>query len=91
MKDGYRDTIRITMRMSEPTRAVLRIYAPSGARVRQTTYRFDTGVATFTWTGRWSTGSIMRSGRYRLVITWSDLAGNTRTTTHYVRLYHGYH
>jgi hypothetical protein len=89
VRDGYRDTVRTTLHMWEPTRAIVRIYAPSGARVKQTTYRFDTGVASFTWNGRWSTGAIMRAGRYKLVVSWRDLAGNARTTIHYVTLYHG--
>ncbi len=90
-RDGYRDTVRFTRRMYEPARAVLNIYGPSGNRVQQATYRFDTGIATYTWNGRSSTGAILPSGRYRLVLSWRDLAGNPRSSVRYVTLYRGYH
>ena len=90
-KDGYRDTVVITRRMSEPARATLTIYGPSGARVRQVAYRFDTGIGTYRWNGRSSTGAILPSGRYRVAVTWRDLAGNPRTTAQFVTLYRGYH
>lgn len=89
-KDGYRDTIRITRRMSEPARATLTIYGPTGTRVRSVSYRFDTGIASYTWNGRTSTGSILPAGRYRVVVSWRDLAGNLRTTAQFVTLYRGY-
>ena len=62
-----------------------------GARVRRVTYRFDTGWVTYTWNGRSSTGAILASGRYRIVTTSRDLAGNVRVLTRYVTLYRGYH
>ena len=89
--DGYRDTVKITQRLYEPARATLSIYGPSGALVRRIAYKFDTGVATYTWNGRSSTGAILAAGRYRLVTTSKDLAGNTRVLTRYVTLYRGRH
>ena len=89
--DGYRDTVTLTRRMAEPARAVLRIYNPWGTRIRQISYRFDTGIATYRWNGRSSTGVILAAGRYKLVLSWRDLAGNPRTSIQYVTLYRGYH
>jgi hypothetical protein len=89
--DGYRDTVGITQRLYEPARATLSIYGPSGSLVRRIAYKFDTGVATYTWNGRSSTGAILAAGRYRLVTTSKDLAGNTKVLTRYVTLYRGRH
>lgn len=89
--DGYRDTVGITQRLYEPARATLSIYGPTGALVRRIAYKFDTGVATYTWNGRSSTGAILAAGRYRLVTTSKDLAGNTKVLTRYVTLYRGRH
>jgi hypothetical protein len=89
-RDGYRDTVRITRRMREPARATLSIYSPSGVRVRLVSHPFDTGVASYAWNGRSSTGAILRAGRYRVVLTWRDLAGNVRRTSQFVTLYRGY-
>jgi hypothetical protein len=90
-RDGYRDTVKITRRMREPARATLNIYGPTGTRVRHVAHPFDTGSAVYSWNGRSSTGAILRAGRYRIVLTWRDLAGNVRNSTQYVRLYRGYH
>jgi hypothetical protein len=90
-KDGYRDTVRILQRMYEPAKATMDIFGPSGARVRRVTYHFDTGWVAYNWNGRSSTGVILPSGRYRIVTTSRDLAGNVRVLTRYVLLYRGYH
>jgi hypothetical protein len=76
--------------MREPARATLSIYGPSGVRVRLVSHPFDTGVASYAWNGRSSTGAILRAGRYRVVLTWRDLAGNVRRTSQFVTLYRGY-
>ncbi len=88
-RDGYRDTLKITEQMAEPARARLDIYGPTGHRVRRVYFSYDTGSVAYRWNGRTAGGSILPAGRYRLVTTSKDLAGNIRHVTKYVWLRRG--
>lgn len=90
VRDGYRDTVKIRERMHEPAKATLDIYGPTGKRVRRVTFHFDTGWVVYTWNGRSSTGKMLAAGRYRLVTTSVDLAGNVHRVTLYVTLHTGH-
>jgi dipeptidyl aminopeptidase/acylaminoacyl peptidase len=88
-RDGYRDTVKVRQKMREPARSRIDIYSPFGTLVRRVRFGFTTGVFSYTWNGRRSSGSILPAGRYRVVTTAVDLHGNVLKRTLYVRLYRG--
>jgi len=90
-RDGYRDTVKVRQKMREPARSRIDVYSPSGSLVRRVRFGFTTGVFSYTWNGRTSSGSILPAGRYRVVTTAVDLHGNVLKRTLYVRLYRGSH
>ena len=88
-RDGYRDTIKVNLRMKEPARSRVDIYNRAGTRVKAVTFPWRTGLFSWRWTGRNAAGSILPSGRYRVVTSATDLAGNVLRKTFYVTLYRG--
>jgi hypothetical protein len=88
-RDGYRDTLKVSLRMREPARSRVDIYNSAGTRVKAVSFGWRTGPFSWRWTGRNAAGSILASGRYRVVTTATDLAGNVLRKTFYVSLYRG--
>ena len=88
-RDGYRYSSTVRLRMKEPARSRVDIYNSAGTRVRAVAFGWRTGLFTWKWTGRSSSGSILSAGRYRIVMLAKDLHGNELRTTFYARLYRG--
>lgn len=89
-RDGYRDTLRISQRMREPARSTIKAYNRYGTLVLSRSFGYRTGSFSYWWNGRTSAGSVLRPGRYKIVTTARDLAGNRLSKTFYVTLYRGY-
>jgi flagellar hook assembly protein FlgD len=75
--------------MKEPARSRIDIYNGSGARVKAVAFGWRTGPFAWRWTGRTTSGAVLPSGRYRIVTTARDLAGNTWRSSVTVTLYRG--
>jgi dipeptidyl aminopeptidase/acylaminoacyl peptidase len=89
VRDGYRDTLKVSLRMKEPARSRVDIYTATGRRVMAVNFGWRTGPFAWRWTGRTATGAILSAGRYRVVTTARDLAGNVRRVTFSVTLRRG--
>lgn len=87
-RDGYRDTLPIKGARNEPLTVSIRIYNGSGTRVKTVSLARATGAYTYIWTGRNSAGSMVPSGKYKVVQKLVDDFGTTKTITSYATLSH---
>ena len=85
-KDNYRDTVAIRGTLLEPASVAIKIYAPSGRKVRFFTVTNREGGYSVAWNGRNSSGTRVAAGKYRVVQTIRDLPGHTRTVTSYTNV-----
>jgi len=85
-RDGYRDTVSIGGVLDEPATVSISIYAPSGRRVRLENLGTRTGSYHYTWNGRTASGSMLASGKYRIVQRLRDTTGHSLSETSYVRV-----
>lgn len=88
-RDGYRDIVRITQRMREPARSTINVYNSHGTRVRHVVIGYRTGLFGYAWNGRTAGGKVLASGRYRIVVSAYDLAGNQLRHAYEVMLHRG--
>jgi hypothetical protein len=89
VKDGYRDTDGIRGTLNEPASVRIRIYSPAGSLIRTVDLGLRAkGAYAFIWTGRSSTGTLLPTGKYRIVQRLTDTVNNVRSATFYVTLSH---
>ena len=88
VKDGYRDKLTISGLRNEPISVDIRVYSPTGSRVVLTRIALGAGAYSYLWSGRTSSGVVRAAGRYKVVQTLKDGAGNTLVVTKYVNLSH---
>ena len=81
--DGYRDTIAIKGVRAEKASVAVSIYSPAGTRVRTFSSAAADGAYSITWNGKNASGTLLGSGKYRIVQTVTDLWGNKLTVTSY--------
>lgn len=86
VKDSYRDTVAIKGVRAEPISVAIRVYSPTGSTVRSASISRATGAYAYAWNGRTSTGTILATGKYKVVQTLTDAFGVKRTYTAYVNL-----
>jgi hypothetical protein len=86
VKDGWKDTRAVRGNRLEPLSVSIRIYGPTGSRVRTKTYSRASGAYAYTWNGRTASGTILPAGRYRVVQTLTDAYGAQRAYTSYITL-----
>jgi len=84
--DDYRDTVRISGRRLEPITVSIKIYSPTGSLVRSKTLEKGIGPYSYQWNGRNSSGTILASGKYKVVQQLTDAAGTKKSFTNYVTL-----
>ncbi len=85
-KDGYRDKVLIGGMRNEPISVVIRAYNSSNKRVLSTSIALGSGAYSYGWSGRNSAGTMLASGRYKVVQTLHDGSGNTLVVTKYTTL-----
>ena len=85
-KDGYRDTVAIRGEREEPASVSVRIYDGSNRLVRSLSKTRADGGYALNWDGRKTAGTRAAAGRYRVVQTLQDTAGNKKTYTSYVNV-----
>ncbi len=88
VKDNYRDKLTISGLRNEPITVDIRVYSPTGSRVVLTRIALGAGAYSYLWSGRDSHGAVRAAGRYKVVQTLKDGAGNTLVVTKYVNLSH---
>ena len=89
--DGYRDTVALTWTSNVPADHVVRVLNSRGSVVRSAAYSMiNAGPHTWTWNGRNNSGTRMPAGTYRLQVTATDAALNTRSFTRSVTVATGY-
>ncbi len=84
-KDSYLDTVSIRGTRNEPMSVLIRIYRPTGALLRTISIAKGTGAYSFAWNGRYSTGTMLATGRYRVTQTLTD-SGASKSFTSYTTL-----
>jgi hypothetical protein len=87
-KDSYRDRLTIHGNRNEPIRVTIRIYSPTGKRIKTVTSGLAAGAYSYQWSGRNSAGTILASGKYKIVQSLKDVAGNKLVVTKYATLSH---
>ncbi len=85
-KDGYRDTVAIRGKRNEPISVTIRIYSPTGSKVRTYAIAMAAGVYSVAWNGRNTAGTALAAGKYKVVQTLRDALGSTRVVTSYTTL-----
>lgn len=84
--DRYKDTTKVSFRLSEPvSRVQMRVYNRYGSLVRivATGARPTAGATTVTWNGRNGAGAGVPAGSYTYRLETVDVAGNERITPAY--------
>jgi hypothetical protein len=84
--DGYRDTVALKGTRFEKASVAISIYAPTGGKVRALSVATANGPWSVAWNGRTAAGTLLASGKYRIVQTVTDLWGNKLSATSYVTL-----
>ena len=87
-KDSYKDKLTISGTREEPITVTIKIYSSSGHKVLTKVLALGDGEYAYLWSGRTSSGKILASGKYKVVQTLKDLAGNTLVVTKYSTLSH---
>jgi hypothetical protein len=86
VRDGYRDNLTMSGLRAEPIAVTIRIYSPTGKRVKTKGIALGSGPYSYAWSGRNSSGTILAAGKYKVVQTLADAAGNTLVVTQYTTL-----
>lgn len=86
VRDGYRDKVTMSGLRNEPITVTIRIYASTGKRVKRQVVALGSGPYSYAWSGRNSAGTILASGKYKIVQTLTDAAGNRQVVTQYTTL-----
>ncbi len=71
-KDTWRDTVAIRGTRTERLSVTIRIYKPTGSLLTTRSIAAGTGAYSSTWNGRYSSGTLLPAGKYRVVQTLSD-------------------
>jgi flagellar hook assembly protein FlgD len=85
-QDGYRDRTKLSVTFSEPLSVLnVHVYNRSGTRVRTVNAgpRSRAGRTSVFWNGRYSSGTMVRAGRYYYRFVARDKAGNQTTSARY--------
>lgn len=85
-KDAYRDSLTIYGTRQEPITVSIKIYNSSNHLVKSVTKGLASGTYSYAWSGRNSAGTILPSGKYKIVQKLTDAAATSRTVTSYVNL-----
>jgi hypothetical protein len=85
-RDNWIDTVAIRGTRNERISVSIKVYSPSGRRVRTKTYAAGTGAYSYAWNGRTSTGKLLAAGKYKIVQVLTDAYGARKTYTAYVNL-----
>ena len=85
-KDGYLDTVAIRGSRAEPLGVAIKVYGPTGKVVRSATVPRVNGAYAYAWNGRTSSGSMLASGKYKIVQTLTDVYGNHQAFTAYATI-----
>jgi hypothetical protein len=88
VKDGYRDVLTLSGMRNEPITVTIRIYGPTGKKVLTRVLASASGAYAAHWSGRSSSGKVLASGKYKIVQTLKDLAGNSLVVTKYSTISH---
>jgi hypothetical protein len=88
VKDGYRDAVAIRGNLLERASVTIRVRDAAGHLVRSFGPRSEKGRYSVKWDGRRASGSLAPEGRFRVVSSFRDAAGNTRAVTSSVRISH---
>ena len=84
VRDGYRDTFVPSIFVSEQSYLSLRIYNPSGTRIRVVNGALSgAGRRSLTWDGKTSSGAIAPAGTYTFDFVATDPVSNGRATGRY--------
>ena len=71
-RDGYRDTVSFRGTRLEPISVLIRVYRPTGALLLTRTIARGEGAYASVWNGRYSSGSLLPSGKYKVIQTLTD-------------------
>ena len=82
-KDSYKDKLTISGVRDEPITVTIKIYSPTGKKIKTVAVASAGGAYSYLWSGRTSSGKIRAAGKYKIVQTLKDLAGNTLVVTKY--------
>lgn len=74
--DHVGDTVRVRRTLSETAMVRLEVRTRSGRHVRSITREASRGTGTVSWDGRDDDGRVVKDGRYQVMITARDRAGN---------------
>jgi hypothetical protein len=85
-KDSYLDVATISGVTGEVASVSISVYNSGGTRVYAKSLGYKDGAYTTTWSGRNSAGTILASGKYRVVQTFKDKTGHSKAVTAYVNL-----
>ncbi|HEV2889584.1 MAG TPA: S8 family serine peptidase [Frankiaceae bacterium] len=84
VRDGYRDTFVPSIYVSESAYLSLRVYNPSGTRIRVLSGGpYGAGRRQMTWDGKTSSGALAPAGTYSFDFVSTDLVSNARVTGRY--------
>ena len=84
VRDGYRDTFVPSIYAGEASYLSLRIYNPSGTRIRVVNAPLaGPGRRSLTWDGKTSSGAIAPAGTYSFDFVATDAVSNARVTGRY--------
>jgi Concanavalin A-like lectin/glucanases superfamily/FlgD Ig-like domain len=85
-KDSYLDSVAIRGSRAEPLAVAIKVYSPTGKVVRSATIPRGGGAYSYPWNGRTSSGSMLASGKYKIVQTLTDAYGNHQAFTSYTTI-----
>ena len=85
VKDDWMDTVTIRGTRLEPISVTIKIYSPSGKKVRTMTRGASTGAYAYAWNGRLN-GKLLPAGTYKVVQVLKDAYGAKAKHTSYVKL-----
>jgi Bacterial Ig-like domain (group 3)/FlgD Ig-like domain len=88
VKDSYKDTLTILGTRLESISVSIKIYNASNHLVRSTSVAGAMGGYAVKWNGRTASGTLLASGRYRIVQKLTDGSGTSSTFTSYANLSH---
>jgi Bacterial Ig-like domain (group 3)/FlgD Ig-like domain len=87
-KDSYKDTLTILGTRLESIAVSIKLYNASNHLVRSASVAAAMGGYAYKWNGRTASGSLLASGKYRIVQKLTDDSGTSSTFTSYVTLSH---
>ena len=86
--DAYRDTDKFSGIRSEPLSVEISIYNSGATRVRNDALPRASGAYSWTWKGKNNAGTLVASGKYKVVQKLTDTHANSLTVTRYVTVSH---